>query len=132
MDPDASAGQLAQHLSAANPPEHAADWLDGLGGQPGTGLLIQEERWQILDDWLRALTPEHFTELLPLLRRTFGSFEPGERRQLGDKAREHAGDRPATTSPARVADNTDHHSDHALAALQTVAAWLSVPHLHTP
>ena len=123
---------LAQNLSAANRSEHAAYWLEGYLYQSGTVLLLHDPLWRILDDWLRALSAEHFTELLPLLRRTFSSFEPGERRQLGDKAREHAGDRPATTSPARVADNTDHHSDHALAALQTVAAWLDVPHLHTP
>ena len=132
LDAGRCAELLAQNLSAANPSEHAAYWLEGYLYQSGTVLLLHEPLWHILDDWLRALTPEHFTELLPLLRRTFGSFEPGERRQLGDKAREHAGDRPATTSPARVADNTDHHSDHALAALQTVAAWLDVPHLHTP
>ena len=132
LDADRCAELLAQNLSAANPSEHAAYWLEGYLYQSGTVLLLHDPLWHILDDWLRALTPEHFTELLPLLRRTFGSFEPGERRQLGDKAREHAGDRPATTSPARVADNTDHHADHALAALQTVAAWLDVPHLHTP
>ena len=132
LDAGRCAELLAQNLSAANPSEHAAYWLEGYLYQSGTVLLLHDPLWHILDDWLRALTPEHFTELLPLLRRTFGSFEPGERRQLGDKAREHAGDRPATTSPARVADNTDHHSDHALAALQTVAAWLGVPHLHTP
>ena len=132
LDAARCAELLAQNLSAANPSERAAYWLEGYLYPSGTVLLLHDPLWHILDDWLRALTPEHFTELLPLLRRTFGSFEPGERRQLGDKAREHAGDRPATTSPARVADNTDHHSDHALAALQTVAAWLDVPHLHTP
>ena len=132
LDAGRCAELLAQNLSAAHPSEHAAYWLEGYLYQSGTVLLLHDPLWHILDDWLRALTPEHFTELLPLLRRTFGSFEPGERRQLGDKAREHAGDRPATTSPARVADNTDHHADHALAALQTVAAWLDVPHLHTP
>ena len=132
LDAGRCAELLAQNLSAANPSEHAAYWLEGYLYQSGTVLLLHDPLWHILDDWLRALTPEHFTELLPLLRRTFGSFEPGERRQLGDKAREHAGDHPATTSPARVADNTDHHADHALAALRTVAAWLDVPHLHTP
>ena len=132
LDAGRCAELLAQNLSAANPSEHAAYWLEGYLYQSGTVLLLHDPLWHILDDWLRALSAEHFTELLPLLRRTFGSFEPGERRQLGDKAREHAGDHPATTSPARVADNTDHHADHALAALQTVAAWLGVPHLHTP
>ena len=126
LDADASAVQLAQHLSAANPPEHAAHWLEGFLYQSGTVLLIHEPLWQIVDGWLRGLTAEHFTELLPLLRRTFSSFEYGERRQLGDKARAHASDRPAA-APATASTNTAFASEHGLAAMQTVAAWLGIP-----
>ncbi|WP_281838402.1 DUF5682 family protein [Cardiobacterium hominis] len=115
----------AQNLSAANPSERAAYWLEGYLYQSGTVLLLHDPLWRILDDWLRALSAEHFTELLPLLRRTFSSFEPGERRQLGDKAREHAGDTPATTHPVAAA-KPEHHAGHGLAALQTVAAWLNL------
>ena len=125
LDADRCAELLAQNLSAANPSERAAYWLEGYLYQSGTVLLLHDPLWRILDDWLRALTPEHFTELLPLLRRTFGSFEPGERRQLGDKAREHAGDHPATTNPVAAA-KPEHHAGHGLAALQTVAAWLNL------
>ena len=125
LDAARCAELLAQNLSAANPSERAAYWLEGYLYQSGTVLLLHDPLWRILDDWLRALTPEHFTELLPLLRRTFGSFEPGERRQLGDKAREHAGDTPATTNPVAAA-KPEHHAGHGLAALQTVAAWLNL------
>ena len=125
LDADRCAELLAQNLSAANPSERAAYWLEGYLYQSGTVLLLHDPLWRILDDWLRALSAEHFTELLPLLRRTFSSFEPGERRQLGDKAREHAGDTPATTHPVAAA-KPEHHADHGLAALQTVAAWLNL------
>ena len=125
LDAARCAELLAQNLSAANPSEHAAYWLEGYLYQSGTVLLLHDPLWRILDDWLRALSAEHFTELLPLLRRTFGSFEPGERRQLGDKAREHAGDTPATTNPVAAA-KPEHHAGHGLAALQTVAAWLNL------
>ncbi|WP_455001445.1 DUF5682 family protein [Cardiobacterium hominis] len=125
LDADRCAELLAQNLSAANPSERAAYWLEGYLYQSGTVLLLHDPLWRILDDWLRALSAEHFTELLPLLRRTFSSFEPGERRQLGDKAREHAGDTPATTNPVAAA-KPEHHAGHGLAALQTVAAWLNL------
>ena len=125
LDAARCAELLAQNLSAANPSERAAYWLEGYLYQSGTVLLLHDPLWRILDDWLRALSAEHFTELLPLLRRTFSSFEPGERRQLGDKAREHAGDTPATTNPVAAA-KPEHHADHGLAALQTVAAWLNL------
>ena len=125
LDAARCAELLAQNLSAANPSERAAYWLEGYLYQSGTVLLLHDPLWRILDDWLRALSAEHFTELLPLLRRTFSSFEPGERRQLGDKAREHAGDTPATTHPV-AAVKPEHHAGHGLAALQTVAAWLNL------
>ena len=126
LDADRCAELLAQNLSAANPSERAAYWLEGYLYQSGTVLLLHDPLWRILDDWLRALSAEHFTELLPLLRRTFSSFEPGERRQLGDKAREHAGDTPATIHPVATAAKPEHHAGHGLAALQTVAAWLNL------
>ena len=125
LDADTSAAQLAQNLSAANPPEHAAHWLEGFLYQSGTVLLIHDPLWQMLDAWLRDLSPEHFTELLPLLRRTFSSFETGERRQLGDKAHAHADDRPAShATPAAAAAAFD--STSGMAALQTVATWLGI------
>ncbi|SSY70958.1 DUF5682 family protein [Alysiella crassa] len=73
-------------LSTAQSYEHAAHWLEGFLYQSGTILLINNDLWQMIDDWLRGLSDEVFTELLPLLRRTFSSFEFGERRQLGEKA----------------------------------------------
>ena len=113
-------------------------WFAVLMNPPGRKLgLATEDEVAILNVKIRAeensllrgmdavLPAEHFTELLPLLRRTFSSFEPGERRQLGDKASEHAGDTPATTNPVAAA-KPEHHAGHGLAALQTVAAWLNL------
>jgi hypothetical protein len=37
----------------------------------------------VVDRWLASLTPDAFIETVPLLRRTFGAFEPAERRRLG-------------------------------------------------
>jgi hypothetical protein len=37
----------------------------------------------VVDRWLSSLAPQAFAETVPLLRRTFGSFESAERRQLG-------------------------------------------------
>ena len=41
--------------------------------------------WRVLDDWVTALPPDHFTTVLPLLRRTFETFAVGERRQLATR-----------------------------------------------
>jgi hypothetical protein len=41
--------------------------------------------WQVFDSWLTGLKPETFVQILPLLRRTFSTFQPAERRMMGEK-----------------------------------------------
>ena len=54
---------------------------------PNTGdvalLLHDQVIFGVVDEWLSGLDDEVFDDLLPLVRRTFSRFEPGERRQVG-------------------------------------------------
>src|SRR5262249_3391717 len=81
--------QIEQRLglacSPANGPAYTAAWLEGFLSGSGLLLLHHEALWQILDDWLVSLATETFTQLLPLLRRTFATFPRPERRQMGEK-----------------------------------------------
>lgn len=110
---------FSQHLSAANVYEHAANWLEGFLYQSGTILLIQDDLWQMIDDWLRHLSDETFTELLPLLRRTFSSFEFGEKRQLGDKAAQRA-------TQTHTISGSLNHQNHLLNELLAQKAMATV------
>ncbi|MFF7361008.1 DUF5682 family protein [Streptomyces sp. NPDC008125] len=77
-------------LSAGTPPPHAAAWIDGfIGGASGGGmLLVHDERlFALVDGWLTGVPDDAFTDVLPLLRRTFSAYEPGVRRTLGELAR---------------------------------------------
>ncbi|MFI9028614.1 DUF5682 family protein [Streptomyces sp. NPDC053560] len=77
-------------LSPGVPPADAAAWIEGFvgGGAGGGMLLIHDERLLgLVDDWLTRVPGEAFTDVLPLLRRTFSQFEPGVRRTLGELAR---------------------------------------------
>lgn len=78
-------------LSAAVEPAQAAAWVEGF--LAGSGLLLVHDRalWEILDTWLSGLSEDHFTSLLPLLRRTFSTFSAPERRQLGEQAKSGRG-----------------------------------------
>jgi len=38
-----------------------------------------------VDEWVRSLPADHFTQLLAILRRAFSAFQPPERRQLGER-----------------------------------------------
>ncbi|MFJ3186050.1 DUF5682 family protein [Streptomyces halstedii] len=81
---------LGLALSPGAPPTDAAAWIDGfVGGAAGGGtLLVHDERLLgLVDGWLTSIPPASFTAVLPLLRRTFSTYEPGVRRTLGELVR---------------------------------------------
>jgi hypothetical protein len=78
-----AARRLGLALSTANAPAQSAAWVDGFLRDSGVLLLHDETLWRVLDDWVTALPPDHFTAALPLLRRTFSTFQTAERRQMG-------------------------------------------------
>ncbi len=82
------------HLSHAQAPAEAAQWLEGFLYGSSLLLLHHAELWHILDGWVSELPEDNFTELLPLLRRSFSRFQPPERRKMLDLARR--GTRPAS------------------------------------
>lgn len=86
-----AAVKLRLALSQASDPEHSARWIEGFLRGSGLVLLHDSALWGILDGWVTSLRPELFTELLPLLRRTFSTFTPPERRQMGERARREGG-----------------------------------------
>jgi Family of unknown function (DUF5682) len=56
----------------------------------------------VLDTWLLELSSEAFTAVLPLMRRTFSSFEPAEKHDIGQKVKNPR----QTQSKVRQVDNT--------------------------
>ena len=87
---EAAGAQLSRHLSRANAPLVAAAWIEGFLSGSGLMLVHQATLMAMLDGWLDSLSADHFTEILPLLRRTFSTFAPPERRQIGELARRGA------------------------------------------
>ncbi|MCX5399222.1 DUF5682 family protein [Streptomyces sp. NBC_00102] len=97
---DEAARLMGLALSPGAPPPQAAAWIDGfVGGASGGGmLLVHDERLlALVDGWLTGVPDHAFTDVLPLLRRTFSAYEPGVRRTLGELARRG----PATAGRAR-------------------------------
>ncbi|MEU3818428.1 DUF5682 family protein [Streptomyces sp. NPDC030392] len=92
---DEAARLMGLALSPGTPPADAAAWIEGFVGAGGPGgdgsggmLLVHDERLlALVDAWLTAVPDEAFTDVLPLLRRTFSAYEPGVRRTLGELVR---------------------------------------------
>ncbi|MEU1044965.1 DUF5682 family protein [Streptomyces sp. NPDC005897] len=90
LAPDEAARLMGLVLSPGTPPADAAAWIEGFvgGGSGGGMLLLHDDRLlALVDAWLTGVPAHAFTDVLPLLRRTFSAFEPGVRRSLGELVR---------------------------------------------
>ncbi|MDM7853677.1 DUF5682 family protein [Cellulomonas alba] len=76
--------RLSRALSYGTVARHQAAWVEGF--LAGGGLLLVHDRalLAVLDAWVATLAAPTFTDVMPLLRRTFGALPLGERRNLGD------------------------------------------------
>ncbi|MFB4314496.1 DUF5682 family protein [Actinomadura sp. 21ATH] len=111
--PDA-AGRMARSVSAGAAPERAAAWVEGFLSGGGLILVHDEELLRLVDGWIAGLPGDSFTDVLPLLRRTFGGYAAAERRTIGERVR-HL---DAPRGPARPGD-LDHDPERAAAATAT-------------
>lgn len=90
-------------LSPGTEPGDAAGWIEGFvgGGAGGGMLLVHDERLLgLVDAWLTGVPAEAFTDVLPLLRRTFSAYEAGVRRTLGELVRRGPGARGSAAAAA--------------------------------
>ncbi|MFF7096054.1 DUF5682 family protein [Streptomyces rubradiris] len=104
LRPEEAARLMGLALSPGTPPAAAAAWIEGFAGGGGGLLLVHDERLLgLLDTWLTGVPADAFTDVLPLLRRTFAAYEPGVRRTLGELVRRGPGDRPGGAAQAAAA-----------------------------
>lgn len=104
FDPVDTARRLGLALSTAGEPAHAAAWVEGMLKGSGLVLLHDQALWRVLDQWVAGLPNDMFTQVLPLLRRTFATFAPAERRQMGERARSVALGSIAEAAQGRTGD----------------------------
>lgn len=74
-------------MSSANTPDVSASWLEGFLKGSGSILLVDHDLWTLVNQWVNQLDAVTFTQVLPLLRRTFSNFSQPERRKLGEKVK---------------------------------------------
>ncbi|MFF3936148.1 DUF5682 family protein [Streptomyces phaeofaciens] len=131
LDHEEAARLMGLALSPGTPPAGAAAWIEGfVGGGAGGGLLLvhDERLLALVDGWLTRVPAEAFTDVLPLLRRTFSAYDAGVRRTLGELVRrgpgERAGGDRAGSGPRGYADGLD--GERADAVLPVVRLLLGL------
>lgn len=85
IEADEAANRLSRALSTAAEPVQAAGWLDGFIAGDVSLLLFDDRIFEMIDEWVSAMPEAAFDDLLPVIRRSFSTFQRGERRQLGDR-----------------------------------------------
>ena len=118
--PDHVERRLSRALSPGTAPGTGAAFVEGFLAGSGTVLVHDAQLLTAIDAWIGSLQAEMFETVVPLLRRTFGGFEPAERRQLGLLLSTGQVERTAA-----MGDDID--EVRALAALATVRAMLGLP-----
>jgi len=116
---DEATRRLGRALSLVHAPGDTAAWLDGFLAGDVALLLHDPHVFGLIDAWLCDLDEQTFEDLLPLVRRTFSHFQPGERRQIGDLV----GRGP---NAVRATDDDDIDLDRAGPAMAKVADLLGL------
>lgn len=75
-------------LSLAQDPGRAVSFAEGFLQGSGLILIHDVTLLEIVDSWITGLGDEQFVQILPLMRRTFSSFTPPERRQIGERIKQ--------------------------------------------
>lgn len=124
LDEDEAARLMGLALSPGTAPADAAAWIEGfVGGAAGGGMiLVHDERLlSLVDDWLTGVPGDTFTDVLPLLRRTFSAYEPGVRRTLGElvaRGPSVTASRPEAGTPGFAAGLDEERADGVLPVLR--------------
>lgn len=113
-------------MSSASPAVSVAAWLEGFLKGSGTILLLDDTLWSVVSNWVSSLEEKTFTEVLPLLRRTFSHFTQTERRKLGEKVKT-GGD--GTVNRKQIREYFD--EEKALLGIPVVLQLLGIPKTET-
>ena len=117
LAPERVERRVSRALSRGTTPLDGAAFVEGFLGGSGVALVHDADLLGLLDRWLATLESEAFIEILPLLRRTFGTFELAERRQIGERVRTGVG--PVSALGHRSLD-----PERVAAGIETIARLL--------
>ncbi|MEV0672766.1 DUF5682 family protein [Mycobacterium sp. NPDC050441] len=108
-----AARRMRRALSIGAPADEKSAWIEGFLSGSGLLLVHDTELLSVIDEWLIGLTATEFTDVLPLVRRTFSTFDAGIKRNIG-----HA----VATAGSAVTTEFDINAERARPAVIAAAA----------
>lgn len=114
---------LSYYSSVGNSPADIAYWFEGFLRSSGSILLLNDNLWSLVNNWVCSLEKETFMELLPIMKRTFSEYSPAERRNLGAKAKKHSGSDMA--QPQNLIE-TDYNQEDAAKVIPVIRQLLGL------
>ena len=112
--------RLGRALTPGVAPPAGAAYVEGFFDGGALLLVHDEELLRVIDGWLSGIPGDVFTEVLPLLRRTFGAFSGPEKRAIGERAASLSG------TAAVVATLEELDEERAESVLPVMATLLGV------
>ncbi|MCB0653889.1 MAG: hypothetical protein KDC85_21610 [Saprospiraceae bacterium] len=82
LDPERTGKLMQFAISGGNSVQSIARWVEGFLYGSGLLLVHHPALWKLIDDWISGLSPDHFNEVVPLLRRSFANFSESERTKM--------------------------------------------------
>lgn len=113
--------QFSFALSAGMDPLASGCWLEGFLRGSGSMLLHDRTLLANVDEWLAGLSDDAFQSILPMLRRTFGSFTVPERTRIASAVQQ-----PQLLGKSPVTQSLDIDLARALPAARAVAQLLTI------
>ncbi|XVQ08654.1 DUF5682 family protein [Spirillospora sp. CA-255316] len=117
------ADRMARSVSVGAAPERAAAWVEGFLSGGGLILVHDDDLLRLVDDWIAGLPGESFTDVLPLLRRTFGGYAAAERRTIGERVRHLEAPGGPRARPGGEEDSDPARAERAAATALTILGW---------
>jgi len=115
--------RMSRCLSRGVAPETSAAWLEGFLSGSGMVLVHDQTLLHLVDEWVSGLSADHFTGVLPLIRRTFSTFPPMERRQIGEQIKRGQSAPSVTSQSGTTGDSWDESRvEKLIPVLKTILA----------
>jgi len=118
----ATSQRLDYALSKGNQPLEIANWIAGFLHGSGLILIHHPALWKITDQWIREMDMDDLQQILPLLRRTFSRFSPGERQRMLQLVMRKTNKKAVVEKPSGSVNNYD--AERAAVIAEGVMGWI--------